>query len=113
MDLNLMGCPIDDAALKTVAGFSRLRTLDLGSTKVTDADLVPLDGLTGLKSLRIWKTQVTASGTTSLKARRGRGDRRSPATSPVRLLGLVTVAHDPTGHALAHWTGVVGFDISL
>jgi hypothetical protein len=53
---------ITDAALKTVAQFSRLAILDLRQTKVTDAGLESLTGLKKLQTLNLYGTGITDAG---------------------------------------------------
>ena len=66
LDLGRTG--ITDAALKTVAQFSRLATLDLRQTKVTDAGLEHLAALKNLRSLNLYGTQVSDAGLANLAA---------------------------------------------
>ncbi len=60
--LELVGSPIDDAGLKTVAGFTNLNHLWLGSTKVTDAGLEHLVGLPNLYFLDLDRTNISDAG---------------------------------------------------
>src|SRR5262245_48052181 len=58
----LGGSQVTDAALKEVAAFKNLQTLNLPNTAVTDAGLKELATLTNLQTLDLYGTTVTAVG---------------------------------------------------
>lgn len=62
---------ITDAALKTVAQFTRLAVLDLRQTKITDAGLESLAPLKKLQSLNLYGTGITDAGVKHLAALKG------------------------------------------
>ncbi len=58
---------VTDAALTHLKGFSGLRNLDLGYTRITDAGLEHLKGLASLRYLRLDNTEVTSVGISNLQ----------------------------------------------
>lgn len=60
--LQMANPDVDDAALRHVAGMSRLRELDLDGTAITDEGLRSLSGLERLESLRLRNTAISDAG---------------------------------------------------
>jgi hypothetical protein len=64
--VRLAGLRVDDAALKRLKCFPRLRELSFSSYFVTDAGLAHLEGLADLEVLRFRSHSVTGSGLASI-----------------------------------------------
>ena len=60
VELNLSKMPVKDEDLKTISGFSNLRTLNLNYSSITGSTLNELKKLSNLKSLSLTGTPVTA-----------------------------------------------------
>lgn len=61
VSINLDRMPVTDADLKLLQGFVNLRTLQLGSTRITGNGLDALMGLSHLKSISVANTSVNGS----------------------------------------------------
>jgi hypothetical protein len=60
---------ITDAGLAHIAGFTKLKVLDLFGTHATDAGLVHLRGMTRLRSLDLRSTRVSSEAAEELQKR--------------------------------------------
>jgi hypothetical protein len=65
--VSFSGKPVGDAALVRLKNLPQLRTLELGSTRITDAGLTNLKGLTSLQTLDLSRTGVSDAGLAALK----------------------------------------------
>jgi hypothetical protein len=63
----LLGTNAGDDDLEKLKGFTQLRSLNLGATKVTDAGLTNLNGFTQLRFLNLDMTKVGDAGLANLK----------------------------------------------
>ena len=70
VDAELARTKITDAAVKTLAGFSNLRSVDLSHTAVTSRGLAPLENLPKLESLNLTATEVDDSGVLPFRHKR-------------------------------------------
>lgn len=68
VDVELARTKVTDAGMKTLAGFSNLRSVDLTRTAITSDGAVSLSGLKLLESVNLTGTAVDDSGVAKLKA---------------------------------------------
>jgi uncharacterized membrane protein len=69
VDAELARTRITDAGLKTLAGFSNLRSLDLSHTAISSGGLAPLARLGKLESLNLTSTDVDDEGVRALRGK--------------------------------------------
>jgi hypothetical protein len=93
VDLTCTDCT--NADLERLSGLTRLRTLNLGGTRITDAGLADLKGQTGLEELYLLATPLTDAGLDHLRGLTG-----------LRILDLS--ATRVTDRGLEHLKGLTG-----
>lgn len=89
VDAELARTKVTDAGVKTLAGFSNLRSVDLSRTAVTSHGLAPLQNLSKLESLNLTATDVDDQGVLPL--------RHKPSLRHLYLFGTKCTEVEDTG----------------